>query len=45
MKRYPEYKNLDLTRIGNEIQSCWEKHGIFEKSLETDPREDPFHLL
>jgi isoleucyl-tRNA synthetase len=33
MGKYKEYKNLDLTRIGNEIQSYWQEHGTFEKSL------------
>lgn len=41
-KKYPEYKNLDLTRIGNEIQAWWQKHGIFEKSLELTRGKTPF---
>ncbi len=41
-KNYPEYKNLDLTRIGNEIQSYWDEHGIFEKSLEMTRGKTPF---
>jgi isoleucyl-tRNA synthetase len=41
-KKYPEYKNLDLTRIGNEIQTWWQKHGIFEKSLELTRGKTPF---
>ncbi|MCX6304205.1 MAG: isoleucine--tRNA ligase [Bacteroidetes bacterium] len=41
-KRYTEYKNLDLTRIGDEIQSYWEKHGTFEKSLELTEGKPPY---
>jgi isoleucyl-tRNA synthetase len=40
--RYPEYKNLDLTRIGDEIRSYWEKYGIFEKSLRITRDHPPF---
>ena len=32
MKRYPEYKSLDLTRIGNEIRGYWEKHGVSKRA-------------
>ena len=32
--QYTEYKNLDLTRIGEEIQKFWQEHSTFEKSLE-----------
>jgi isoleucyl-tRNA synthetase len=42
MKRYPEYKTLDLTRIGNEIRVYWQKHGIFEKSLELSKGRAPY---
>jgi isoleucyl-tRNA synthetase len=41
-KRYPEYKNLDLTRIGDEIQSYWEEHGTFEKSLKLTEGKPPY---
>jgi len=40
--RYPEYKNLDLTKIGDEIRSYWEQHGIFEKSLKMTENNAPF---
>jgi isoleucyl-tRNA synthetase len=40
--KYPEYKNLDLTRIGDEILAYWEKHGIFEKSLRMTVDHPPF---
>jgi isoleucyl-tRNA synthetase len=42
MKRYPEYKNLDLTRIGSEILEYWQKHGVFEKSLELSKGKPPY---
>lgn len=41
-KRYPEYKNLDLTRIGEEIQSYWQEHGTFEKSLKKTEGHEPY---
>ena len=41
-KRYAEYKNLDLTRIGDEIQSYWETHGTFEKSLKLTEGKPPY---
>ena len=41
-KRYAEYKNLDLTRIGNEIQSYWQQHGTFEKSLKLTEGKPPY---
>jgi isoleucyl-tRNA synthetase len=42
MKRYPEYKHLDLTRIGNEIRDFWQNHRIFEKSLEISSGRPPY---
>jgi len=41
-KRYTEYKNLDLTRIGDEIRTWWEEHGTFEKSLKLTEGQPPF---
>ncbi|MGE5424123.1 MAG: isoleucine--tRNA ligase [Syntrophothermus sp.] len=41
-KKYPEYRNLDLTRIGKEVQSYWEENGIFEKSLELTKNNTPY---
>ena len=32
-RKYREYKELDLTRIGKEINTYWQQHGTFEKSL------------
>ncbi|MCX6245978.1 MAG: isoleucine--tRNA ligase [Bacteroidetes bacterium] len=40
--KYPEYKHLDLTKIGNEILSYWDRHGIFEKSLEMTKGQTPY---
>ncbi len=41
-KRYPEYKFLDLTRIGKEMQSYWEEHNTFETSLKNTEGHEPF---
>jgi isoleucyl-tRNA synthetase len=41
-KRYTEYKNLDLTRIGDEIQSYWKEHNTFERSLKLTEGNTPF---
>ncbi|HHZ65904.1 MAG TPA: isoleucine--tRNA ligase, partial [Flavobacteriales bacterium] len=32
--KYPEYKNLNLPEIGDEILKYWEEHKIFESSIE-----------
>jgi isoleucyl-tRNA synthetase len=40
--KYQEYKNLDLPKIGDEIRSYWEKHGIFEQSLKMTENNAPF---
>lgn len=42
MNHYPEYKNLDLTNIGEEIQNWWKEHGTFEKSLKQSENHPPF---
>ena len=42
MSEYPEYKNLDLNRIGKEIQSYWQTHKTFEKSLDLTAGRPPF---
>ena len=42
MTKYPVYKNLDLTRIGKEIQSYWQEHGTFEKSLKQTEGKTPY---
>jgi isoleucyl-tRNA synthetase len=33
-RKYKEYKELNLTGIGKEINAYWEQHGTFEKSLQ-----------
>ncbi len=33
MKRYPEYKNLSLTRINTEVLDFWKKRDIFKRSI------------
>ncbi|MFO7613879.1 MAG: isoleucine--tRNA ligase [Bacteroidales bacterium] len=32
--KYKEYKELSLTRIGEEINGYWKQHGTFEKSVQ-----------
>ncbi|MEI6434156.1 MAG: isoleucine--tRNA ligase [Bacteroidota bacterium] len=41
-KRYPEYKNLDLTRIGDEVKAYWQERDTFEKSLKQTEGKTPF---
>ena len=41
-KKYPEYKGLNLPKIGDEVRSWWEKHDIFNKSLEQTRGKTPF---
>jgi isoleucyl-tRNA synthetase len=33
-RKYKEYKELELTRIGKEINEYWKQHGTFDKSLQ-----------
>lgn len=40
--QYNEYKQLDLTAIGEEIRVFWEKNDIFKKSLDIRRGNDPF---
>ena len=35
MKKYPEYKQLDLSAINKEVLARWQSNSIFEKSLST----------
>lgn len=42
MKRYNEYKNLDLPHIGEEILKRWSDDRIFEKSVEQREGNPPF---
>ena len=34
-KKFPEYKNLDLSEVNKEINKLWKENRIFEKSVET----------
>ncbi|MCX6284433.1 MAG: isoleucine--tRNA ligase [Bacteroidetes bacterium] len=40
--KYAEYRNLDLTKIGKDIQSYWKEHNTFEKSLELTRGKTPY---
>ncbi len=42
MKKYPEYKGLNLPKISNEIREYWEGNDIFAKSLKTREGHEPF---
>jgi isoleucyl-tRNA synthetase len=33
-RKYKEYKELNLTRIGKEVNAYWEQHRTFEKSMQ-----------
>ena len=41
-KKYPEYKTLDLTKVGNDIEEYWEQNQIFEKSIDSRKENKPF---
>ncbi len=41
-KKYREYKQLDLSQIGDEIRKFWEKNQTFEQSLKTREGHEPF---
>lgn len=41
-RKYSEYKHLDLTQIGKEINAYWKEHRTFEKSVETRKGHHPF---
>ena len=42
MKKYPEYKNLNLSQIGKDVRKFWEENKIFEKSVTTREGAQPF---
>ncbi|MBL7930896.1 MAG: isoleucine--tRNA ligase [Bacteroidia bacterium] len=42
MKKYPEYKKLDLSQISKDILALWEKEGTFEKSVSTRTEAKPW---
>ena len=39
MKKFNEYKKLDLPALSKEVLAQWEKENLFEKSIST--REGP----
>ena len=41
-KKYAEYKQLDLTKIADEIRHYWEENNIFKKSLDIRKGNEPF---
>lgn len=42
MKKYPEYKSLNLSAIGQEILRFWESEKTFEKSVSTREGKESF---
>ncbi len=42
MKKYPEYKKLDLSQISKDILEFWEKEKIFQKSVSTRDENKPW---
>jgi isoleucyl-tRNA synthetase len=42
MKKYREYKKLDLSLIGKEVQDGWKEQKTFEKSIENREGCEPF---
>ena len=34
MKKFKEYKNLDLTNVANEVSEFWKENDTFKKSVE-----------
>ncbi|MGE5318333.1 MAG: isoleucine--tRNA ligase, partial [Chloroflexota bacterium] len=42
MKRYPEYKQLNLPKLSNDILEKWQKEDIFDKSLKIRENSEPF---
>ncbi|HRP45532.1 MAG TPA: isoleucine--tRNA ligase [Ginsengibacter sp.] len=41
-KRYPEYQQLSLTTIANQVQNFWEEEKVFEKSITERDGKQPF---
>ena len=35
MKKFNEYKNLDLTAVADQVSKFWNEHETFKKSVET----------
>ena len=45
MKKYPEYKGLNLPNIATEVLADWKRTEIFKKSIETREGNKPFVFL
>ena len=39
---FPEYKNLDLSKISKEVLSYWEENDILKKSIQNSSKRKPF---
>lgn len=42
MKKYKEYKGLDLSKLGKDVLAQWEQNEIFKKSIESREGKAPF---
>ncbi|MGB3946730.1 MAG: isoleucine--tRNA ligase [Bacteroidia bacterium] len=42
MKKYTEYKGLDLSKTAKDIQKSWDENNIFEKSITSREGKAPF---
>jgi isoleucyl-tRNA synthetase len=42
MRKYPEYKRLDLSQISKDILEFWKENKIFEKSISTREGAQPW---
>ena len=42
MKKYPEYKQLNLIDIDRDIQTYWKEHQVFQKSINNKPEDKAF---
>lgn len=42
MKRYPEYKQLNLPQLSKEILKLWDEEDLFKKSLQIRENSEPF---
>lgn len=42
MKKYPEYRQLNLSQVGKDILKLWEENQTFEKSVSTRAGAPPF---
>ena len=40
--KYPEYKNLNLSDIADQIQALWDQENTFEESIKSRPSNNPF---